>query len=263
MARDVPLEIKYSDYVANIDPETFWAQIGGRITQYKSFEITTRHWDHVLPVLKQANTPNLKTLYLGAPWFQEWNESVITLFEGEPASGALKDLHVGPIPLAIAPLRLTGLRSLELNGLPRISMEEVLRVLRESPGLEKCDLLHLTCLRDAGFALAHRIPDYPTIQLSRLRSLNLRGLPVSITHSYTLSHSCPETSQVFRGRQNGTAWPKPDIRSLHHQDISSNNVLNGLGQESRTHRDALLWQEILEEDAPAPPHARYAELGFQ
>ncbi|KAG8976927.1 hypothetical protein FRC05_002864 [Tulasnella sp. 425] len=180
MARDVPLKIKYSDSVANIDPETFWAQIGGRISQYQSFEITTKHqWDQILAVLKQASTPSLKTLYLEGPWVKGWKETVVTLFEGEPASGALKDLHVGGIPLAIAPLRLSGLRSLRLHGLPIISVEEVLRLLRESPGLEECDLFYLFCLRDASFTLP---PDHPTIQLSRLRSLNLRGLPISIMH---------------------------------------------------------------------------------
>lgn len=58
-------------------------------------------------------------------------------------------------------------------------MEEVLRVLRESPAL---NLLHLTGFTDTVFALPTHGPDHPAIQLPQLRSLNLRGLPVYITH---------------------------------------------------------------------------------
>ncbi|KAG8976925.1 hypothetical protein FRC05_002862 [Tulasnella sp. 425] len=140
-----------------------FAEIGGRIAQWKSLDVGATKWNPVLASLKQANTPKLKTLNLRAPWGHELVENVVTLFGGEPASVALKDLHVESIPLAIAPLRLSRLRSLELQGAPIVSTEEVLRVLRGSPGLKQCDLIHLTCLRNAGFALPSHILDYPAI----------------------------------------------------------------------------------------------------
>ncbi|KAG8976923.1 hypothetical protein FRC05_002860 [Tulasnella sp. 425] len=186
MARDVPLEIKYFKGVAKTDTETFLAHIGGQIAQCKSLDISTSDWDPVLATLKQANTPNLRTLRLAVPWNQGWKESVITLFGGEPAPAELKDLHVEYIPLAIAPLRLSGIRSLVLKGRPIVSTEEVLRLLGESPALEKCDLHNLRSLRNSNIAIPSHVlqgrTDYPIIQLSRLRSLDIRNLHLSITH---------------------------------------------------------------------------------
>lgn len=193
MAKDVPLDIKYLECGAKTNTEVFFAQIGGRIAQSRSLDVGTRRWDPVLAALKQANTPNLKTLKLRGPPGHDWKDSVVTFFGGEPASATLKDLRVEDIPVAIAPLRLSRLRSLRLQTMPIISVQEVLRILRESPAL---NLLHLTGLVFALPSPTHG-PDHPAIQLSRLHSLTLRGLPVSITHLILSVIRAPKLQRVY------------------------------------------------------------------
>lgn len=191
MAKDIPLEIQYWEKAARTKNETFFAEIGARIVQWKSVAVTARNWDPALAILETVAAPNLTRLRLKAPWDHEWERGVVTLFGGEPASPALKDFRVDLIPVAIAPLRLSGLRSLELKKMPVISESEVLRVLIDSPALERCALSQLTCLTESALPsqrqeLRHSCSQsragYPIIQLLHLHSLILCGLPVSFIH---------------------------------------------------------------------------------
>lgn len=191
MAKDIPLEIKYWEKAAKTNNETFFAEIGARVVQWKSVAVTARNWDPALAILKTVAAPNLTRLSLKVPWDQDWDRGVVTLFGGEPASPALKDFRAEFIPVAIAPLRLSGLRSLELKKMPVVSESEVLRVLMYSPALERCALSQLTCLTEVALPSQHQElrsscsrsrAGYPIIQLLHLHYLVLHGLPVSFIH---------------------------------------------------------------------------------
>ncbi|KAG8952960.1 hypothetical protein FRC04_003412 [Tulasnella sp. 424] len=188
MAKDTPLEIAYSDKTAVERPGPFFAEIMGRIDQWKSFIVTASSMNQAIVVIKTTTAPSLGTLHLRCPWYQKWGGGTVTLFGGKPASTALKDFRADGIPVAVGSLSLSGLRSLELNVMPIISAEEILRVLRNSPDLEHCTLDELVCLKDFAFPsqeqelLTFRGVGSPTIQLSRLRSLALYRLTASFTH---------------------------------------------------------------------------------
>ncbi|KAG8912096.1 hypothetical protein FRC01_005292 [Tulasnella sp. 417] len=188
MAKDTPLKIMYREDVAETDPETFFGEIGGRITQWKSLNITTGRSDLPMTVLQTTTPPNLETLEVNVSWGQEWNGGLVTLFRGEPAPLTLKRLYVHQIPVVVEPLRLSGLRSLGLSRMPVVSAEEILRVLRESPALERCYLYYLNGLENFGLpgqeqelSRLQRV-ETPNIHLAHLRSLGLGGLPVSFVH---------------------------------------------------------------------------------
>lgn len=188
MAKDVPLEISYSEESAKIGPKAFFAEIRGQVAHWRSLVVITDNPDPAVAILKEAVAPNLRALYLYGSWGREWGNRQVTLFRGEQAPLALKDFRVRSIPVVVEPLRLSGLRFLELRELPIISAEEVLRVLSVSPILERCCLQHLACLKD--FALPGEKQEFlalqglgsTTIQLPCLRNLILTGLSISFVH---------------------------------------------------------------------------------
>ncbi|KIO19432.1 hypothetical protein M407DRAFT_223077 [Tulasnella calospora MUT 4182] len=188
MAKDASLEIIYFEDIARTDPEIFFGEIGRLITQWESLSITTGNSNSPVTALQTNPPPNLKTLHLRAPWYWEWKKGPVTLFEGEPAPLALTDLWVDQIPVVMEPLRLSGLRSLELNRTPVVSAGELLRVLRDSPALERCGLYDLTSLKEFPLPgpekelLRFQGVENPNIRLSDLRTLALCGLPVSFVH---------------------------------------------------------------------------------
>ncbi|KAG9005872.1 hypothetical protein FRB90_010171 [Tulasnella sp. 427] len=190
MAKNTPLDIKHVENRSDMVYGAFLKEISARTAQWRSY-LTQTSDPAFLFVLSKAATPKLETLSLYSPWHGRWNRGTsgtITLFEGAPAPLTLKDFRVDYIPVAVGPLHLTGLRTLELTQGPLISAAEVLRIVENSPALEKLILHSLSSLKDevvpendrelTVFARADR----PTIQLPQLNMLILRNLSVSFNH---------------------------------------------------------------------------------
>ncbi|KAG8945763.1 hypothetical protein FRC04_000529 [Tulasnella sp. 424] len=182
IARDVSLEIKYREDSAEMDVKTFFAQINDRVAQWKSLVINlaAASFDSPLAVLRTTAGLKLQTLHLIGRWDREWE-------------------------VIAAPLRLSGLRSLELNRSPIISAEELLRVIKDSPALEELALHRLVSLKDfvapgheGGLGAQSRSTGahHPAIQLLHLHHLSLLGLPTSFTH-FLLSVIRPQTLRSF------------------------------------------------------------------
>ncbi|KIO28513.1 hypothetical protein M407DRAFT_230144 [Tulasnella calospora MUT 4182] len=136
MAKDAPLEITYWEKGSKTNPTAFFAQIDDRIAQVRSLD----YFGHLQAILETPSATKLETLYLMVFCGQGWETDDFTLFGGKPASPALKNVRVQYIPVALGSLRPSGLRSLGLNNIPITSVEELLRILMESPALEDCSL---------------------------------------------------------------------------------------------------------------------------
>ncbi|KAG9049027.1 hypothetical protein FS837_011406 [Tulasnella sp. UAMH 9824] len=198
MAKDAPLDITYWENVAKTDPATFFGEIGGRSAHWRSLNITTGDSDIPIVALQEAAVPNLRSLRFRVPWGRKWKGGAeFTLFGGEPAPLSLKDVCVETIPVIMEPLRLSGLRSLELSDMPVISAEEVLRILGASPALERCFLDGLDSLKDFGLSESDqellRLKDVQAsiIQLSRLEILSLSKFPMLFAHLFLSSIQAP------------------------------------------------------------------------
>ncbi|KAG9049030.1 hypothetical protein FS837_011409 [Tulasnella sp. UAMH 9824] len=186
MAENVPLEIIYPKIGTKTDQETFLAEISGRVGQWGSLVLNVCNGDPTVAVLESTVSPRLKTLHLYGPY--RWRGGPVTLFRGQPSPLSLTRLMVHYVPVVLGPLRLSGLRSLELRELPIISAEEILRVLSVSPVLEHRSLQRLASLKD--FALSGHKQEFlalqglesATIQLPCLGFLTLGGLPPSFVH---------------------------------------------------------------------------------
>ncbi|KAG8952683.1 hypothetical protein FRC00_006661 [Tulasnella sp. 408] len=187
MAKDASLEILYDEDVARTSPEAFFEEICGLFAQWKFLSVRAGSSDSPMATLQTTPPPNLKTLQLRAPWSRRWKGGSIALFQGEPAPLALKELCVDGIPVVVEPLRLSGLRFLALSRMPIVSEDELLRILRESPALERCYLYSLVSLQEFPPGPGQepsRLQEVkaPSIELSHLRHLALCGLPVFFTH---------------------------------------------------------------------------------
>ncbi|KAG8895088.1 hypothetical protein FRC00_008018 [Tulasnella sp. 408] len=198
MAKDAPLDITYWENVAKTDPATFFGEIGGRTANWRSLNITTGNSDIPIVALQRAAVPTLRSLRFRVPWGREWKGGAeFSLFGGEPAPLSLKDVCVETIPVIMEPLHLSGLRYLDLKDLPIISAEEVLRILRDSPALERCCLDGLDSLNNFGLSesdqelLKLRDVQASIIQLSRLETLRLSGLPMSFVHLFLSAIQTP------------------------------------------------------------------------
>ncbi|KAG9031927.1 hypothetical protein FS837_002856 [Tulasnella sp. UAMH 9824] len=140
MVKGAPLEVTYCESEAKVISAAFFAQIGDRIAQTKSLTVNVGRLSPFPAILETTSITILETLDLLVLWAPGGQRDAVTLFGGRPASPALKNFRVNHLPIALAPLRLSRLRSLGLSNIIIASAEEVLTILMESPTLEDCSL---------------------------------------------------------------------------------------------------------------------------
>ncbi|KAG9024630.1 hypothetical protein FS837_005248, partial [Tulasnella sp. UAMH 9824] len=192
LAKNAPLAITYRQSEARAIPTAFFAQIGYRIAQAKSLTINVGRIDHFPAILETISTTILETLDVVILLAQGRQANTVTLFGGKAASSTLKNFRVTHLPVALAPLRLSGLRSLGLSDIPITSADEVLRILMDSPALEDCSLTRLAFSKE--FTPSKHLQrllgsesniagaNLRSIRLLHLRHLELWGLSGSFIH---------------------------------------------------------------------------------
>ncbi|KAG8914004.1 hypothetical protein FRC01_004269, partial [Tulasnella sp. 417] len=128
----------------HIDFESFMAEAGPHIARWRLVKVvirTPKSWESALGRFTTAQAPSLESLELRARIAGHLrSQNVISLFNGAPAPSTLKYLTLSRIPVAVEPLGLAGLVSLDLTEIPNISTSELLEILRNSPRLENLAL---------------------------------------------------------------------------------------------------------------------------
>ncbi|KAG8965508.1 hypothetical protein FRC05_003241 [Tulasnella sp. 425] len=183
MAQGALLNIQVTRASSGVDLEAFSREIRGRILQWKTLLVEHDDWPQFasLTGLDSTAPPQLERLHLIHSQPSGPHENIVTLFGGEPAPPSLKDVRLEWVPVAIAPLRLSGLTSLVLSNPIHVPLEELVRVLEESPALKNLELSWWGSSASEDGEIAHpSIPrDQPT-HLTSLRSLILLDIPQSI-----------------------------------------------------------------------------------
>ncbi|KIO26610.1 hypothetical protein M407DRAFT_24057 [Tulasnella calospora MUT 4182] len=203
MAKDTPLDITFNEATADIMREDFFKSIGERIAQWRSFAVALRfrHWRFVLEDLKNGEAPKLETLCLSGRRGLEGSGDAITLFGGRSGPPKLRDVTLAYIPINLASLQLSGLRSLTLERTRGISSTDIINIITGSPNIESIRLQRLEFLdaeapsqqvfsRPASFG-------NPSIQLPSLLYLSLDDIPASFL-SLLLSSIVVPQLQTFR-----------------------------------------------------------------
>ncbi|KAG8907206.1 hypothetical protein FRC01_007767, partial [Tulasnella sp. 417] len=145
MAKDSLLDIIFIDD-GEIEASEFFSMTGEKLDQWRSLSVESESMGGALAFIQAQKPPKLNRLHLDAGYVEPSSQREIVLFGGAPAIG-LKDVRLTRVPIRPASLRLSGLKSLHLDGIPSITAEELIALLIESPDLE---ILHLNSLQGGG-----------------------------------------------------------------------------------------------------------------
>ncbi|KIO26640.1 hypothetical protein M407DRAFT_234641 [Tulasnella calospora MUT 4182] len=189
-AKDALIDLTFNYNTAQMKLRAFFESIVGRIGHWRTLDVLLQSpkWDFILEHLEKGTPPNLEALHLSAG-FGQWSRSK-ALFGGNPAPPGLKEISLVNIPIQVAPLRLSGLKSLTIGKTMMISATDVLNVILGSPAIESIRLRYLEAL--GSVPPSHQVfslPDAfgnPSIQLTSLVHLSLVNISMSFL-SFLLS----------------------------------------------------------------------------
>ncbi|KAG8942478.1 hypothetical protein FRC04_003646 [Tulasnella sp. 424] len=187
MVKDSLIDLTFMEDTSKINQAQFFQLARGKLNQWRSFVVESREWRSALDDLRTQKPPKLERLHVARKSYLLDESKGIVLFGGGPTTG-LKDVRLAYVPISPAPLRLSGLKSLRLEGIPSVSAVEVIAIITESPGLE---ILELGDLKGAVLPTdaASGQPNFASsspIELAFPIELNLRFMPLSFL-SYLFS----------------------------------------------------------------------------
>ncbi|KAG8985384.1 hypothetical protein FRB90_004738, partial [Tulasnella sp. 427] len=204
LSQNQPLDVifKCGPY-SPVSPKSFMEDIGGSITRWRSLYL----WGALqsgLGVMTSAQAPLLERMELknfarhilldeseDEAEIAEESE-VITLFGGRPAPPTLKHFTLYNLPIALAPLQLSNLKSLTLRRVETASVQDLWQVLSRSPQLE---LLHLMWNHESELsAVSEGSRARQEIRLPSLREFKLESVLLDVCRlllsALKLSSSC-------------------------------------------------------------------------
>ncbi|KAG8984716.1 hypothetical protein FRB90_005152, partial [Tulasnella sp. 427] len=183
LSRDAPLDIKFETKSweisrDDVDPALFLSEVLTSIARWKSLTlgIPATSSTPVFAVLRTASALNLEKLILIQKYrcwdLEPTDESLIILGEagGLPR---LEHLDISLTPIALAPLQLSGLKSLSLSNIKFVSADDILHVLQHSLELT---VLSFNWRDDNDWPTVfedQKLPASPSIELPMLHELRL------------------------------------------------------------------------------------------
>ncbi|KAG8964027.1 hypothetical protein FRC00_004055 [Tulasnella sp. 408] len=140
MAKNSPLDLIFDESGNEMDQAEFFSLAGGRVSQWRSLVIDSDEWESGLAELRKHKPEKLERLHVITESDDIPKGREIVLFGGGSAAG-LKDFALQNAPIRLAPLQLSGLKALHLEGILPKSTTEIITPIIESPSLE---ILHLS-----------------------------------------------------------------------------------------------------------------------
>ncbi|KAG9001037.1 hypothetical protein FRB90_011686 [Tulasnella sp. 427] len=208
LSKDVLLDITYPEILGLRvlqDKIDFVEEVLGSISRWRSLKMSADDLDLAMIAPAMASAPQLESLQL---WLHishfdfHYNPSLkrLHLFGGPDCLPRLKYLDLAHLPIAIAPLQLSGLKSLIMQDIAPVSDEEIFQVLSHSQELELLGLqwpddsqlptstgeppnspfIELPCLSE--FRLMRTPEEFGRRLLSSIVVLNLRHLEIGEVH---------------------------------------------------------------------------------
>ncbi|KAG8942479.1 hypothetical protein FRC04_003647 [Tulasnella sp. 424] len=193
MAKDSLIDLDFIQDTSKINQTQFFQLVRGKLNQWRSFVVESREWRSALDDLRTQKPPKLDKLHVTATQHHREEDKEIVLFGGGPTTG-LKDVRLAYVPISPAPLRLSGLKSLRLQGMPWVSAVEVIAIITQSPGLE---ILELGSLKGAVLPTDEtsgqlNFASSSPIKLASLIELNLRYMHLSFVSYLVLTVAFPQ-----------------------------------------------------------------------
>ncbi|KAG8950002.1 hypothetical protein FRC04_008081 [Tulasnella sp. 424] len=198
-SKDAPIDIRYPRHESlGMTLEALLVEAGPHIARWRSLSalqpLEPVSWKSAFTALTTTPAPILKTLKLKlSDQSRSTSQDTIILFGGAPASPSLENLYLNQIPVAIGPLRLSGLMSLNLKRVVTISTLELFEILRASPGLETLRLEENTGLA----AVESRPSAVEPIELPKLRSLTVQLIDHGAANCLHSTIRIPNRRHIF------------------------------------------------------------------
>ncbi|KAG8909121.1 hypothetical protein FRC01_007118, partial [Tulasnella sp. 417] len=209
-------------YWGGMSLKEFLDEAGPHIARWRSLTATVnrdKEWEWA--PLTKLQPPRLENLFLtmnqSGPWVA-LPENAITLFGGAPAPSTLKGLALDWFPLAVEPLRPSGLVLLSLRQVATISTLQLLEILRRSPGLEMLRLESNPKLE----AIGPQASNIQPIELPKLVSLGFQHMKDDGTYCILSNIRIPNPrrslriAEPIRGVSPGPSFLTPAIAHLLH-----------------------------------------------
>ncbi|KAG8919399.1 hypothetical protein FRC01_001304 [Tulasnella sp. 417] len=198
--------------------KAFLDDTGPHVARWRSLWIAVTSESDWAPLTK-VHPPSLKILSMKQHDRRgTLSENAITLFGGAPAPSTLKQLMLNAVPLAVEPLRPSGLVRLSLKQIGTISTLQLLQILRRSPGLEELKLDGNPKLA----AIGPQASNIQPIELPKLVFLSLHRTTVDGTYCILSNIRIPNPrrslfiSANIRGLGTGPTLLRPAIAHLLH-----------------------------------------------
>lgn len=199
LAKDVPLDLVYSGKGREMHCESFFKEVGDRITQWRSLVSEFEGWsmssESSIADIRTTPSTNLVLLRLVNTMVTGNRQVPVTLFGGAPAPPSLKNLHIKLIPIVVAQLQLSNLESLNLQGVQTVFTADILQILVNSPELQVLRLASVGSLDRPNTQATNTGPAF--IRLPALCELLLDDVPPSFVH-YLLSILDPPNLETLK-----------------------------------------------------------------
>ncbi|KAG8995136.1 hypothetical protein FRB90_000252 [Tulasnella sp. 427] len=200
LSETLPIDFRYTHWTGREDFHAFVGGLGDTITAAKLRSLTTRGTGLAFKILGYAQAERLEVLSLeGAETMSPgaWGPSIVSLFNGNPATPSLKHVSLRGVSIEVAPMQLSGLRSLQLSCLTEVTGQEIIRIISESPELESLDLFWGQYTD--GNLRSNEIEDQAPTQLPALRSLTIENLPPRFARALLSRFIFPNLREAFIG----------------------------------------------------------------
>ncbi|KAG8974741.1 hypothetical protein FRC05_006901 [Tulasnella sp. 425] len=199
-SKDAPIDLHYPRHGSpDMTLEAFLVEATPHIARWRSLlavmdQLSPVSLESTFAVLTATPAPSLKSLDLRLGPRNRWtSQDIIILFGGAPASPSLENLYLKKMPVAIGPLRLSGLTLLTLTRVVTISTLELFEVLRASPGLETLRLEENTGLA----AVEPRPSAVEPIELPKLRYLTIKWIDHGAANCLLSTIRIPSCRHIF------------------------------------------------------------------
>lgn len=223
-SKEAMINLDYSAFsIYTMTPETFLVEAAPHTARWRSLRVLLWRSSTVSP-LATLQAPRLENLELVMRTVRGPEPGdTITLFSGAPAPPTLRHLTLGGVQVALKPLSLSGLVSLNLCFVITLSTPQLLEILRNSPNLETLRLEANPGLGDIGAQPSVTQP----IVLQKLVSLSLRALDRGGTTFILSTIRIPNHRSIFisdeiRDHSVRTLFT-PAISHILHTTIPSSN----------------------------------------
>ncbi|KAG9048126.1 hypothetical protein FS837_000697 [Tulasnella sp. UAMH 9824] len=178
-AKGALLDLTFHYKTAQMNWSAFFMSVIGCMEHWRTLnvDLSLADWNSMLENFNKGAPPSLEALHLSSPAGQ-WSRGT-GLFGENRAPPRLKEISLVNIPIKLAPLQLSGLKSFTIDRVAMVSAENVLNVVQGSPAIES---IYFRCAVD--FPPSHQASPHSgafgstSTHLNSLIHLSLLDLPM-------------------------------------------------------------------------------------